>query len=91
MIEVKRLDEGDPMIFQVTVRDEGGTSRHQVTMAQATYRKLTGGKVSPDRCIQAAFEYLLQRESKESILSNFDMTMISAYFPTFGSEFKDYL
>lgn len=91
MIDVKPTDEGDPMIFDVTVQDENGTSRYKVTMAQVTYRKLTGGKVKPARCVQAAFEYLLERESKESILSNFDITLISAYFPTFGSEFKYYL
>lgn len=91
MIDVKPVDEGDPMIFEVSVQDENGTSRYKVTMAQATYRKLSGGKASPTRCVQAAFEYLLERESKESILSNFDMTMISAYFPAFGSEFKNYL
>lgn len=91
MIEVKPLDEGDPMVFDVTVQDERGTSRYKVTMAEATYRRLTGGKVNPARCIQAAFEYLLERESKESILANFDITLISAYFPAFGSEFKYYL
>jgi len=91
MIDVMPKDEGDPMIFDVTVRDESGTSRHTVTMAKATYRKLSGGKVTPSRCVQAAFEYLLERESKESILTNFDITMLSAYFPTFGSEFKYYL
>jgi hypothetical protein len=91
VIDVKPLDEGDPMIFDVTVQDESGTSRYKVTMALATYRKLTGGRASPVRCIQAAFEYLLEREHKESILSNFDITLISAYFPTFGSEFKNYL
>ncbi|HET6465667.1 MAG TPA: hypothetical protein VFH55_08680 [Nitrospiria bacterium] len=91
MIDVKPTDEGDPMIFDVTVQDEEGTSRYKVTMALATYRKLTGGKVNPARCVQAAFEYLLERESKDSILTNFDITLISAYFPTFGSEFKNYL
>jgi len=91
VIDVKTLDEGDPMIFDVTVQDEVGTSRYKVTMAPATYRKLTGGKVSPARCVQAAFEYLLERESKDSILANFDITLISAYFPMFGSEFKNYL
>ena len=91
MIDVKPTDEGDPMIFDVTVQDENGTSRYKVTMAQATYRKLTSGKVNPARCVQAAFEYLLEHESKESILSNFDITLISAYFPTFGSDFKYYL
>jgi hypothetical protein len=91
VIEVKSVDGGDPMIFDVTVRDESGSTRHTVTMAQATYRKLTGGKVPAARCVQAAFEYLLERESKNSILTNFDITLIPAYFPTFGSEFKYYL
>lgn len=91
MVEVKQTHTGDPLRFAVTVREGRGSTRHEVSMTQATYQKLTGGKVSPERCIQGAFAYLLERESKESILHTFDVTVISRYFPNFEQEFSRYL
>ncbi len=52
-------------------------------MQDSTYRKLAGQEASPERVIEAAFEFLLDREPKESILSSFDVTVISRYFPIF--------
>ena len=84
-------NEGDPFEFKVTVREGDSATRHRVTMAQSTYLKLTNGKVNPDRCIQAAFEFLLKHEPKESILSRFDVTVISNYFPNFERDLGQYL
>lgn len=88
MIEVRQTGTDDPMEFSVTVREGGAETRHRVTLSQPTYDKLTSGKVSPERCIEAAFEFLLEREPKESILSRFDVTVISRYFPEFEKEFS---
>jgi hypothetical protein len=46
--------------------------------------RLTAGKHTPERCLEAAFRFLLDRESKESILRRFDVTAISRYFPEFS-------
>ena len=43
------------------------------------------------RCIAAAFQFLLDREPKESILRHFDVTVISHYFPEFERELPCYL
>jgi hypothetical protein len=60
-------------------------------MARKTYEQLTAGKHTPERCLEAAFRFLLDREPKESILERFDVTVISLYFPEFEQELPRYL
>jgi hypothetical protein len=91
MIEVRRTGEGDPLEFEVVVREGKGETRHDVTMAQVTCERLTAGKHTPERCLEAAFRFLLDREPKESILSRFDVSVISRYFPEFERELPRYL
>ncbi len=91
MIRVHQVTEGDPLEFKVTVQEGEGETHHRVTMSQSTYMKLTGGKVDACRCIEAAFEFLLDHEPKESILSKFDVTVILNYFPSFERELGNYL
>jgi hypothetical protein len=91
MIEVTCTDDGDPLAFEVAVREGKGESRHHVTMARDTYQRLTGGKHAPERCLEAAFHFLLDREPKESILRRFNVTEISRYFPEFERELPRYL
>jgi hypothetical protein len=91
MIEVRRTGGSDPLEFVVTIREGKGESRHHVTMAQDMYERLTAGKHAPERCVEAAFRFLLDREPKESILGRFDVTVISRYFPDFEQELPRYL
>ena len=91
MIKVVQSKSNDPMLFNVTVQEAGSETHHQVTMSNETYEDLTGGKGDPGRCIEAAIEFLLEREPKESILSSFDVTVISRYFTSFTSEFGNYI
>jgi len=77
--------------FDVKVT-EGSTSRsYRVKVPEGMYQKLTGGKISKSECVKASFRFLLERESKESILSTFELPVISRYFPEFEREFKSYL
>jgi hypothetical protein len=91
MIEVRRTREGDPLEFEVVVREGKGETRHNVTMAQTTCNRLSAGKHTPEMCLEAAFRFLLDREPKESILRRFDVTVISRYFPEFERELPRYL
>lgn len=91
MIEVRRTGEGDSLEFEVVVREGRGETRHHVTMSQETCERLTAGKHTPERCLEAAFRFLLDREPKESILSRFDVLVISRYFPEFERELPRYL
>lgn len=91
MIVVRRTGDGDPLEFEVVVREGTGESRHRVTMASDTCARLTGGRHAPEDCIEAAFRFLLDREPKETILGRFDITVIARYFPEFERELPSYL
>jgi hypothetical protein len=91
MIEIRRITEDDSLEFEVVVREGGGETRHHVTMSRETCNRLTVSKHTPERCLEAAFRFLLDRESKESILAHFDVTVISRYFPEFDRELPRYL
>src|SRR5437868_3621471 len=91
MIQVRRTGDGDPVAFEVIVREGGGESRHQVTVSREDCARLTRGEHEPERLIEAAFRFLLDREAKESILGRFELTLISRYFPEFERELPNYL
>lgn len=90
MIEVRRVADGDPLEFEVAVREADGETRHRVAMSRADHLRLGGGHPPAD-CIEAAFRFLLEREPKEAILARFDVTAISRYFPEFERELPRYL
>jgi hypothetical protein len=91
MIQVRRTGEHASSVFEVVVREGRGETRHHVTMSQEMCERLTAGKHTPERCLEAAFRFLLDREPKESILRRFDVTAISRYFPEFEREMPRYL
>ena len=74
--------------FRVRVVEKGSESTHLVSMRQADYTRLTGGKIEPEELVRRSFEFLLEREPKESILSRFDLPVIGRYFPEFEREIK---
>ncbi len=82
-ITVTKLLEDQTILFKVVVEENGSQTEHQVSLNKADYEKITKGAVKPDFLIKESFEYLLEQESKEQILTNFDFTIISRYFPNF--------
>ena len=62
---------------------------HHVTTSREMCERLMAGKHTPERCLEAAFRFLLDREP--SILRRFDVTVISRYFPEFEREMPRYL
>ena len=85
MIEVKQISEGE---FEVVVEDEGSKTRHVVTLDNSYYERLTQGKITRRELIQRSFEFLLERESKESILSRFNLDVITRYFPEYEEKMR---
>lgn len=64
---------------------EGSSStRHTVSVLPATIERL-GWKGTPEKLIRKSFDFLLQREPKESILSDFEISAIGKYFPDYES------
>lgn len=90
MIDVRRTSESDPATFAVLVQEGRTETAHVVTLSaldQARYF----GEATPEAGIAAAFRFLLDREPKEAILRRFDLSVISTYFPEFGSTIGAYL
>jgi len=72
----------------VTVKEPGSETHHQVTLSAEDYRRLTGDQASPETLVAESFRFLLERESKESILRSFDLPVIGRYFPEYESEIR---
>ena len=80
----------DLLAFAVSVREGESETRHEVTLKAADLARL-GGDRGGAALVEAAFAFLLDREPKESILSRFDLSVISRYFPEFERELARYL
>ncbi len=87
-IEVQRSAEDDT--YRVTVTDAGSSTVHQVTATAAVLDRISPG-VAANRVIEASFRFLLDREPKESILREFELSVISRYFPEYLKEIGTYL
>jgi hypothetical protein len=66
----------------------GSKTNHEVTMNKDYYLAQTGGSIIPEEFVKKSFEFLLEREDKNSILQRFDITQIKDYFPEFEKEIK---
>jgi hypothetical protein len=92
MIEIRRINDGDPLQFEVDVHDGAGLTQHRVTMTREMHERLTpGAQHTPEQCLEAAFRFLLDREPKEAILQRFDIAVIPRYFADFERQLPSYL
>ena len=91
-IEVEKIEETDnKWQFRVIVSQESSSTQHQVSLTHDDWKRLTLGKEEPESLIERSFRFLLERESKESILEQFDLMLINHYFPEYESMARDYL
>ena len=79
----KRTDD----VFQVTVADSV-TTTHEVTDNDQSLTDLTDDKVTKEQLLEFSFNFLLDREPNTSILSKFDINVISKYFSDYRDEVK---
>jgi len=85
MIKIKKKNEQE---FLVTIEEKGSRSKHEVTLDDGYYQNLTDRKITKEELIKKSFEFLLERESKESILSAFNLKIIKNYFPEYEDRIK---
>jgi len=85
-IDVKLTPSSEGWVAQVTLTEKGGSTTHRVTLMRQDYERLSQGRCSPEECIRSSFDFLLEREPKESILREFNLTAISRYFPEYEAE-----
>jgi hypothetical protein len=77
MITVSNIQGSE---YTVIIEEQGSSTTHTVTLDDKYYEKLTHKKIKKEELIKKSFEFLLQREPKESILRRFDLKVISRYF-----------
>ena len=82
-IQVTKSEQEGGYECQVTVREGRSETRHRVTLREADYQRLAGGKATPEELVVESFRFLLEREPKEAILRSFDLTVIGRYFPEY--------
>ena len=72
--------------FCVEVIDKE-TTFHKIIISDKIHQNLTGGQVSKTQLLEKSFEFLLEREPNTSILTNFEIQLISNYF----SDYENYI
>lgn len=85
-IDVRPVEPGETSRFQVTVREGPSETSHRVTVRESDLLRLGGAHGSAEDLVRASFEFLLAREPKEQILGEFDLSVISRYFPEYEDE-----
>ena len=74
-------------VFEVTVADSI-TTTHEVTITDQSLSDLSDNNVTKTQLLEFSFRLLLDREPNTSILSSFDINVISRYFSNYKDEVK---
>lgn len=82
-ITVEPLQDGR---YRVSVADGTSQTQHTVAVEKSYRDQLVGPEISTEQLLRKSFEFLLQREPKDSILGSFDLRVISRYFPEYERE-----
>ena len=84
MISVEAIDNNS---FKVSVTKDSLTE-HIVLLNDRFHQDVTNNKLTTTELITKSFEFLLKRESNQSILKEFNLEVISRYFPEYIDEIK---
>lgn len=87
-IRVQKKEVANGWRFEVEVMEGEGSTNHKVAMNKDWYEDLKTD-TPPEEIVRRSFEFLLDREPKESILSQFEITVIGNYFPEYKSWVKN--
>ena len=83
-ISIKKISDD---LFEVTVA-KTATTTHAVTVTDQSLTNLNDNNVTKTQLLEFSFEFLLEREPNTSILSSFDINVITKYFPNYRDEVR---
>ncbi len=86
MAEIEVSPQGGD-VYRVTVSEGSSRSEHDVSADPGDVERY-GGRAGPEALLRASFEFLLEREPKESILRSFRLPVIEHYFPEYPAEIR---
>ena len=69
-------------VYRVVVSQGKDKTTHDVTVTPEDVARYAPG-ATPERLLEASFEFLLEREPASSILSRFALPVIERYFPEY--------
>jgi hypothetical protein len=81
-VEVRCTTDADGYRCAVVVSDATGTSHHVVRVSRKDFDRWHRQR-SAEELVADSFAFLLEREPKESILKEFDLSVIRRYFPDY--------
>ena len=84
---MKLVEAIDNNSFKVSVTKDSSTE-HIVLLSDRFHQDVTNNKLTKTELITHSFEFLLKRESNQSILKKFNLEVISQYFPEYIDEIK---
>ena len=84
MINVETIDNN---YFKVSATKNTSTV-HIVLLNDRFHLDVSNNKLTKTELITKSFEFLLKRESNQSILKKFNLEVISQYFPEYIDEIK---
>ena len=83
-VSIKKLSDD---VFGVTIA-KTSTTAHTVTVTDQSLIDLTDNIVTKTQLLEFSFKFLLEREPNTSILSSFDINVITKYFPDYRDEVR---
>ena len=83
-ISIKRVSNNE---YEVIVNSNTLTT-HTVTLSDKVHTNLTNDKVTKEELLDFSFKFLLDKEPNTSILSSFELTIISRYFSDYEKSVK---
>jgi hypothetical protein len=70
--------------YRIRIDESKTTTVHEVTVTPESLKRYGQGATA-ERLLEASFKFLLERESKQSILARFDLSEIERYFPDYAT------
>lgn len=88
-IGVRCDPDGEGWVCAVTLREAGAeVSSHDVRVWAADLGRFAPAATEPSALVEQSFVFLLERESPETILRSFDLSVIERYFPEYEAEIR---
>jgi hypothetical protein len=81
-VDVRCDAEGNGYRCAVDVSDATGATHHLVRVSRQDFDRWHRGR-SAEELVRDSVGFLLEREPKESILREFDLSVIKRYFPDY--------
>ena len=84
-----QIDQINNDLFKVAIMDNIDTC-HLVTLKDEIFQELTQKKITKKKLINLSFEFLLKKEKNTQILREFELQVISEYFPDYMENIKSW-